>query len=81
MRTIEDIGPLLSPLEDIIQQKLIPALTGRNACGEVVRRLLALPPNFGGLGILDPSSEANRQFCNFQQNNCPFGGPNLESGS
>ena len=72
MRTIKDIGPLLSPLEDIIQQKLIPALTGKNACGEVVRRLLALPPNFGGLGILDPSSEANRQFATSSKITAPL---------
>ena len=72
MRTIEDIGPLLSPLEDIKQQKLIPALTGRNACDEVVRRLLALPPNFGGLGILNPSSEANRQFATSRKITAPL---------
>ena len=62
MRTIEGIGPLLTPLENTIQQKLIPALTGRSACGETARRLLALPPNLVGLGIFDPSAAAERQF-------------------
>lgn len=56
LRTIKDIAPRLQPLEDIIQSKLLPALTGRFAPGQHERDLLALPPRHGGLGILNPAA-------------------------
>jgi hypothetical protein len=43
----------LSPIEDLIRHKFIPALTGRNAVSDIERQLLALPPKLGGLGITD----------------------------
>ena len=54
MRTNEyTTGSLLS-LEMQIQNKLIPAITGRHPLGEVERRLLELPLRHGGLGIVNP---------------------------
>ncbi len=45
---------LLQPLETAIRQKFLPALTGQAPCNDQVRRLLALPPRHGGLGIANP---------------------------
>ena len=56
MRTIPDIKHLLMPLEDVIHQVFIPSLTGRLACSDIERKILALPPRMGGLGLLNPSS-------------------------
>ena len=56
MRTIPDIKHLLMPLEDVIHQVFIPSLTGRPACSDIERKILALPPRMGGLGLLNPSS-------------------------
>ena len=53
-RTIPDIADLLNPLEEAIQQHLIPALTGRPPCSREERDLLALPIRLGGMGITNP---------------------------
>ena len=55
-RTIPDIAELLQPLEDAIQQHLIPALTGCPPCSREERDLLALPVRLGGIGIINPVS-------------------------
>ena len=60
-RTIPDIGPELRPLEDVISQKFIPALTGHPPCLEIERQWLTLPAKMGGLGRTGPSSESD--FC------------------
>jgi hypothetical protein len=57
-RTIPDIGHLLEPLDKVIQEKFIPAITGRAPCSELERALLALPASLGGLNLSIPSSEA-----------------------
>ena len=46
--TIPDIADLLQPLEEAIQQHLIPILTGHPSCSSVERDLLALPVRMGG---------------------------------
>ena len=46
-RTIENIGPLLQPLEDIIRTKFIPALCGGPAPNDTLRELLSLPCRLG----------------------------------
>ena len=61
-RTIENIGPLLQPLEDIIRTKFIPAICGRPAPSNELRDLLALPCRMGGLGILNPTHTASHEF-------------------
>ena len=53
MRTTPYVSEHLSPIEDLIRHKFIPALTGRNAVSDIERQLLALPPKLGGLGITD----------------------------
>ena len=57
-RTIPDISDLLQPLEEAIQQHLIPALTGRPPCSREERDLLALPVRLGGMGIINPVSSS-----------------------
>ena len=57
-RTIPDISDLLQPLEEAIQQHLIPALTGRPPCSREKRNLLALPVRLSGMGIINPVSSS-----------------------
>ena len=58
IRTIPNIDKLLlPPLENAIQS-LIPAITGRPPCLQQERELLALPIRFGGLGLINPVSQA-----------------------
>ena len=60
-RTIPGIADLFQPLEDVIRQKFIPALIGREI-SDIERRLFALPLRFGGLGIPDPTITSDREF-------------------
>ena len=62
MRTIEDVGGLLHPIEEAIHEKLIPALTGRGLCSPEERKLLSLPTRYEGLNIINPVVAANIQF-------------------
>ena len=52
--TIPNIASLLQPLEDAIQQHLLPALTGHPPCSNEIRDLLALPVHMGGMGLINP---------------------------
>ena len=62
-RTIPDIADLLQLLEGaIIQQHLIPALTGRSPCSREGRDMLALPVRLGGMGIVYPISMSQHVF-------------------
>ena len=45
---------LLQPLESVIRQQFIPALTGKDSPGDLMRELLALPASLGGLSITNP---------------------------
>ena len=58
LRTLPDIQDLLEPLESAISRVLIPAITDRQ-CGQLDRDILALPVRLEGLGIANPSSDAN----------------------
>ena len=57
-RTMRGISVHFQPLEDVIRQKLIPALCGRHV-SDLERRLLALPYRYGGLGIRNPVESAD----------------------
>lgn len=57
-RTTPDIGDLLLPLEKVLREELIPAITGRPCSGDLERELLWLPPRLGGLGIINPTTLA-----------------------
>ena len=45
---------ILQPLESMIRQQFIPALTGKDSPGDLMRKLLALPAKLGGLSISNP---------------------------
>ena len=45
---------LLLPLENAIRSLFIPSLTGHSPPGDLVRELLALPANLGGIGLINP---------------------------
>lgn len=51
LRTISGIEEYLSPLEEVIRHKFIPAITGGHIVNDNERRLLALPVRLGGLGM------------------------------
>ena len=55
-KVCKDIEHLFKPLEKIIRQKLLPALTGRNEISDTERELMALPVRLGGIDISDPTS-------------------------
>ena len=59
---MENIGPLLQPLKDIIRKKFIPAICGRPAPNDELRDLLALPCRLCGLGIPNPTCTASNEY-------------------
>ena len=61
-RTVPNIANLLQPLEDAIQQHLIPALTGHPPCSREERDLLGLLAHLHGLGIVNPVSVSQYAF-------------------
>ena len=61
-RVVPGISQLLSPVEQAIRQRFIPALTGQPIPGEVERELFALPTRLGGLGITNPINMSECQF-------------------
>ena len=48
---LSDINDLFRPLEDIMRNEFIPALTGGMTCSKEERLLLSLPPRLGGMGV------------------------------
>ena len=56
------MSELLLPLDDIINNKLTPALTDSYVCSDAERSLLSLPIKLGGLGIPVYSSISDREF-------------------
>ena len=61
-RTTPDIDQLLSPLENLIRSRLLPAVCGQSPPNDLVRDLLGLPPRLGGIGISDPSGQSIAAF-------------------
>ena len=61
LRTVKDISDLMQPLEDVIRQKFLPALLGREVTDQE-RELFSLPAKHGGLGIANPCIQCDRQF-------------------
>ena len=51
IRTIKQMDKYTQPIDDVIQSKLIPAITGGHICSDDERKLLSLPCRYGGLGI------------------------------
>ena len=61
LRTIPDIENLLQPLEEAIQSVLIPTLLNHTISNQD-RHILELPVCLGGLGIVNPSTEAKNNY-------------------
>ena len=61
-RTMANTAELLQPLEEVIHQHFIPALTGRPPVSSFERKLLALPARMGGLGITNPVADAEHEY-------------------
>ena len=53
MRTIPNIEKYLGPLENAIRNDLIPEILEGHSCNDTERKLLALSPKFGGLGLIN----------------------------
>ena len=51
MRTISGASPQLKRLDEVVQFEFILAITDGVFSNEMERKLIALPPTFGGLGI------------------------------
>ena len=61
LRTIPDIEDLLQPLEEAIRSVLIPTLLNHMISNQD-RHILKLPNCLGGLGIVNPSTEAKSNY-------------------
>ena len=66
-RTMEEAGVNLQQVEEMVRNKVIPALTGRAQPGEVERELFALPARHGGLGLTNPCAAAPAEFMTSQK--------------
>ena len=62
MRTIPNIGPLMKPVEAVIREKLIPALTEDRKVTDDERLLMSLPPKFGGMGLINPTQLSDLEY-------------------
>ena len=62
LRTIPNIGDLLTPLETTIRHSFLPSITGKNDLNNHMRRIMALPTLLGGLGLDDPQSESKFEY-------------------
>ena len=60
-RTIPNTGHLFEPLENIIREKLIPAIVGRQV-SDIERKILALPVRYGGIGLTNPIHSAEKEY-------------------
>ena len=62
-RTVPDIKDYFVPLEEVIRDKLIPGIVGREVT-DLERKLISLPVRLGGMGIQDPTATAQIEFRN-----------------
>lgn len=59
VRTIKNINIFLSLVEKIIKEKLIPVLFSDLQILDELQKLIALPCQLGGTGIINPLDNAN----------------------
>ena len=64
IRTIPDLVEVLKPLDDVIDNKLIPAITEGQIISTADRKLLSLPVRLGGLGIPIYQEDCTREYEN-----------------
>ena len=62
LRTLPNIEDLVEPLERAIADVLIPSITDHHCTTPSERDRLALPVRLGGLGIINPSQDADLQY-------------------
>ena len=55
---------MLQPLDEVIENKFIPAISDGHICSSIERRLLSLPHKSGGLGILIFVEMSQRELTN-----------------
>ena len=61
-RTTPNLIYHFTALEEIIREKLIPALTGRDPPDDQLRELLSLPCRLGGIGLHNPMKRSPEEF-------------------
>ena len=54
----------MHPVEKIIREKLIPALFDGFPILEKIKKLLVLSCKLGGMGIIDPTEDPNKEYNN-----------------
>ena len=67
MRTINCISYFKSPVEKIIKEKLITALFDGFPIWEEFTKLLDVPWKLGGMGVIDPTENANDKYSNSRE--------------
>lgn len=63
MRTMPGIKSLLGPLEDLLANRSIPTLIGRDVFRRI-RNMMGLPACLGGMGIVNPTAISNDELNN-----------------
>ena len=61
IKTIENIENFMLLFDEVVKQKLIPALFNDFQILEVLGSLVALPVKVGGLAIINPTEMANEE--------------------
>ena len=67
MRTIPDVKEQLKPLDQVIATEFITSITNGIVCSYNLRKLIALPPKLGGLGIPIFSEISDTEYQNSQK--------------
>jgi len=72
-RVVESDGSAFAPLDDIIHDKLLPALSGQlSGLATELRSLVALPVRNGGMGMPEPSKTSTSWYADSQAVIRPF---------
>ncbi|MCH2416854.1 MAG: hypothetical protein MK195_08855 [Acidimicrobiales bacterium] len=64
IRTIPNLKEVLKPLDEMLDNIFIPAITEGHHCSPADRRLLALPVRLGGMGIPIFTEMCDREYAN-----------------
>ena len=72
LRTIPSMGDLLQPLDEAIENHLLPAIMGTNNITQPERNLYSLPIRLGGLGIPILTDTAEQEFSTSVQITAPL---------
>ena len=59
---MKDFDNLLTPLENVIRNRLLLAICDGRRCNDTERRILALPIKCGGLGMINVNEEAKFKY-------------------